>query len=258
MSSKKSNRNRNKGRHRNRKTHTNNANNTSIIPTIPLEEPFFPSCKICLDTSDEELLSPCKCKGTSAYVHSSCLEKWHILEPTKGLTCSVCLHPLAIHYKYPKEVIPTFTHNELVYIYKPYITILFLHCIFVHSYIMIEYNTNYINTEHREHTDNTVSTLSTFQDSYCIYQIAIHLMYLTALYMKLSVKNKLLYLKKWLTLPRISFCMIHIVLINLIPYLYIVGGMIENIYMFLYIIEHTRILEELNSENDFVFTNFIN
>ena len=253
MTRKKTKTNRNTGRYRSKKKNVV-IDNTNTVSSIGLEEPFFPSCKICLDTSDEVLLTPCKCKGTSAYVHSSCLQKWNILEPTKGLTCSVCLHPLAIHYKYAKETIPTFTRNELVYIYKPYTTILFLHCIFVHGYIMITYNTNYIHTHNKL---STLSTLSTFQELYCRYQFAIHLMYILALYMKVTVKNKVLYLKKWLTLPRISFCLVHILLIRLIPYLYIVGGMIENTYMFLYIIEHTRILEELNSENNFVFTNLL-
>ena len=33
-------------------------------------------CKICFDieTSKNKVMSPCKCKGTSAYVHENCLK----------------------------------------------------------------------------------------------------------------------------------------------------------------------------------------
>ena len=34
-----------------------------------------PECRICLDKY-EELISPCKCSGTGAYVHESCLQTW--------------------------------------------------------------------------------------------------------------------------------------------------------------------------------------
>jgi len=35
-------------------------------------------CRICLDVATDELplVRPCLCDGTSAYVHSECLEAW--------------------------------------------------------------------------------------------------------------------------------------------------------------------------------------
>ncbi|KAL3632162.1 hypothetical protein CASFOL_025146 [Castilleja foliolosa] len=35
-----------------------------------------PQCRICLDTEGEDLIAPCKCKGTQKYVHRSCLDNW--------------------------------------------------------------------------------------------------------------------------------------------------------------------------------------
>ncbi|XP_019192989.1 PREDICTED: E3 ubiquitin-protein ligase MARCH11-like [Ipomoea nil] len=35
-----------------------------------------PLCRICLDTEGEDLIAPCRCKGTQKYVHRSCLDNW--------------------------------------------------------------------------------------------------------------------------------------------------------------------------------------
>ena len=38
-----------------------------------------PTCRICFETEIDEndpLLNPCKCDGTSKYVHKSCLNAW--------------------------------------------------------------------------------------------------------------------------------------------------------------------------------------
>jgi len=244
MVSRKSNKSRSKNKDKTKsKTKDKKDNKKDKSNTTSLEETFFPSCKICLDTSDEVLLTPCKCKGTSAYVHSTCLYSWYSLEPTKGLVCSVCLHPLALLYKYKIETIPQFTNKELLYIYKPYMNVMISHIVFVYTYNIL--------------SSNGDSSYKTFQKLYCEYQALLHILYILLLYRKIIVHNKLLYIKKWLVLPRISFLIVHIFLLMLVPYLYIFAGIIENFFMFLYISEHTRIIEEINSENDFTFTNLI-
>ncbi|XP_063241160.1 E3 ubiquitin-protein ligase MARCHF11-like [Bacillus rossius redtenbacheri] len=47
-------------------------------------------CRICLGLSEEELLSPCRCVGTLAFVHRSCLEKW--LSIAGRDYCELCGH----------------------------------------------------------------------------------------------------------------------------------------------------------------------
>lgn len=40
-----------------------------------------PQCRICLDyAGDEELIAPCRCKGTQKYVHRSCLDNWRAVK----------------------------------------------------------------------------------------------------------------------------------------------------------------------------------
>lgn len=50
------------------------------------------SCRICLmvERGDEptQLITPCKCKGSAAYVHSSCLSRW--LEESCTDSCDIC------------------------------------------------------------------------------------------------------------------------------------------------------------------------
>ncbi|EZA62241.1 E3 ubiquitin-protein ligase MARCH3 [Ooceraea biroi] len=46
-------------------------------------------CRIChTNTAKEPLISPCRCKGTLAYVHLSCLERW--LNQSCRTYCELC------------------------------------------------------------------------------------------------------------------------------------------------------------------------
>jgi len=60
-----------------------------------------PVCYMCFDDeniTDNPLISPCKCKGDTRYVHVGCLRKWHTAEADNQIcflssvdaTCSVC------------------------------------------------------------------------------------------------------------------------------------------------------------------------
>lgn len=60
-----------------------------------------PFCYMCFDDEDTEenpLISPCKCRGDTRYVHVNCLRKWHTAEADNQIcflssvdaTCSVC------------------------------------------------------------------------------------------------------------------------------------------------------------------------
>lgn len=60
-----------------------------------------PVCYMCFDDEDSDenpLISPCKCRGDTRYVHVGCLRKWHTAEADNQIcflssvdaTCSVC------------------------------------------------------------------------------------------------------------------------------------------------------------------------
>ena len=44
-------------------------------------------CRICLEDNDE-LIKPCKCNGTIAYVHKACLETW--INASGSNHCEIC------------------------------------------------------------------------------------------------------------------------------------------------------------------------
>jgi hypothetical protein len=50
---------------------------------IDLLNPNQLQCRICLDSEGEdELISPCLCRGTQKFVHRSCLDNWRAVKVT--------------------------------------------------------------------------------------------------------------------------------------------------------------------------------
>ena len=96
-------------------------------------------CRFCLDTerdSGQPFITPCVCKGSVKYIHSSCLKKWVIADETyieERLLCSICKTPFQLA---PLETIPprigytlTILNNGLLvttvheYAYLLYVTV---------------------------------------------------------------------------------------------------------------------------------------
>ncbi|WVZ05508.1 hypothetical protein V8G54_018854 [Vigna mungo] len=100
------------------------SDSSPLVPPLPLTDPSEidleagPSeqiqCRICLETDGRDFIAPCKCKGTSKYVHRECLDHWRAVKPVVDLTAfhvtlrgfllilslqlSLCL--LATHYPF--------------------------------------------------------------------------------------------------------------------------------------------------------------
>lgn len=52
-------------------------------------------CRIChCGSSQEKLLTPCNCRGTSQFVHASCLAGWFTKKRNK--TCELCLYEVNV------------------------------------------------------------------------------------------------------------------------------------------------------------------
>jgi len=102
-------------------------------------------CRICFDegTDDDPLISPCKCKGTSAYVHKSCLSNWRNFNRNSEAwnICMECHAEYIISRKYPIENFLYDTRYKLPVIY-------FSESMFGFSGGLliwyIEYNTDYL------------------------------------------------------------------------------------------------------------------
>lgn len=46
-------------------------------------------CRICLESTGQ-FLSPCKCKGSQKYVHSTCLHTWRTYSDKNEFKCNTC------------------------------------------------------------------------------------------------------------------------------------------------------------------------
>lgn len=73
---------------------SNSAKNFNVLgsekfPPVQIPSANFSSCRICQTVaSGEPLISPCNCKGTLAYIHLSCLERW--LNQSGRNFCELC------------------------------------------------------------------------------------------------------------------------------------------------------------------------
>ncbi|KAG2716536.1 hypothetical protein I3760_03G131300 [Carya illinoinensis] len=57
-------------------------------------------CRICLETDGRDFIAPCKCKGTSKYVHRECLDHWRAVREGFAFShCTTCKAPyhLRVH-----------------------------------------------------------------------------------------------------------------------------------------------------------------
>ncbi|KAK7369390.1 hypothetical protein VNO80_11427 [Phaseolus coccineus] len=51
-------------------------------------------CRICLETDGRHFIAPCKCRGTSKYVHRECLDHWRaVKEGFAFVHCTTCKAP---------------------------------------------------------------------------------------------------------------------------------------------------------------------
>ncbi|KAJ8542019.1 hypothetical protein K7X08_016885 [Anisodus acutangulus] len=51
-------------------------------------------CRICLESDGRDFIAPCKCKGTSKYVHRECLDQWRAVKEGFAFShCTTCKTP---------------------------------------------------------------------------------------------------------------------------------------------------------------------
>ncbi|KAL9229717.1 hypothetical protein vseg_005153 [Gypsophila vaccaria] len=83
---------------------------TPLVPPSPITKPSSVDiesgvsqqiqCRICLETDGRDFIAPCKCKGTSKYVHRECLDQWRSVKEGFAFShCTTCKAPyyLRVH-----------------------------------------------------------------------------------------------------------------------------------------------------------------
>jgi len=63
------------------------------------EKKELPLCRICLsDEGQADLVTPCECRGTIAFVHEACLNKWRTMQhaTSRQDVCQLCMSPYRV------------------------------------------------------------------------------------------------------------------------------------------------------------------
>lgn len=63
------------------------------------------NCRLCFDTFNDELFSPCLCNGSNKYIHRSCLEKWRMSNYNENTAhqCPTCKYEYRIEQSHTKR-----------------------------------------------------------------------------------------------------------------------------------------------------------
>ena len=86
-------------------------NEKQVDLEVPLEESVEePSCRICLEAGGN-LIQPCDCSGSAAFVHKECLVKW--LNISKRANCEICLYEYNIEEENVKNSCMTIFSEDL-------------------------------------------------------------------------------------------------------------------------------------------------
>jgi hypothetical protein len=193
----------------------------------------FPVCRFCLENTslrDNELIAPCRCKGSVEFVHKKCLLKWYSLAPLAiADICQLCRVPYNCIYL-RIEVFP----NENGFLYQflicPYIiTFSFKYLCFLYSGFFLR---NY---------ENAIILIQ-------YHQILIHSLYFYLFYRKVFVQNHTQYRRHFTKGYRVFLILSHL-------FFWAFSYSSENL-LFLYFVDiflpfywhtHLRCLTEINA-----------
>lgn len=98
-------------------------------------------CRFCLepgtlDNRENPLLTPCACKGSSGYVHKTCLWHWRQTDvrENQDIKCPVCLshYDTNIVRMYKRENIPLYTNIPVIqFLHNPILTLVWLNYLYL-------------------------------------------------------------------------------------------------------------------------------
>jgi phosphohistidine phosphatase SixA len=96
----------------------NNNDNNNNDDDDDDDDDHAPTCRICqmkqVETPHLLLIRPCKCSGSLAYVHKTCLNEWRATSPTAQSICSICNYTYKIK-KLPIQFIAIITHPTTIF-----------------------------------------------------------------------------------------------------------------------------------------------
>lgn len=106
-----------------------------------------PTCRFCFEESEEgnPLIQPCKCIGSSQYVHRTCIQRWRRVasDPIHILLCQLCLTEYNLPFLYPLENIQEETiHPVFLFIHYVPILVTIKIALQISMYLLLYYSWN--------------------------------------------------------------------------------------------------------------------
>lgn len=188
-------------------------------------------CRFCLDsveTLKNPLISPCSCKGSVAFIHLICLNKWRIQDPQRNRdACNLCSIAYRIPSIYDIEKMPS---RSIIY----YI---------VDSSVIVNIIINYLGLI----LYLIVPNMFTIKEVFCCIQFLYHGVQVYCMYQLFNVIKKDEYIQYWIQEKRYLLVPFHGVIVSIAMYKNpIVGFVASSLCTNLYWMNHMEILYLMN------------
>ena len=235
----------------------------------------IPECRICFDieTPDDLFISPCHCKGTSKYVHKSCLYSWRNFnrDSIAWRQCMECGTEYTTRHKYPVEnakLFPIIKNASIVYFFQYILCIIFGCAIWVietqDDYLairMLNFNKTLREPSLLTYIKTDELTPQIFYFSYAMFIQGLFSYLYFAIKIQYNIKRKAVYFEKikkqyiCSCFSSVQFILWYYILVfNEQPILFLnVVSFISMIEPFMYyklIKKHNNIIKRMNEENE--------
>jgi hypothetical protein len=208
-------------------------------------------CRICYETGENEsqLLTPCACNGSIAYIHEHCLKTWIKFKniSTSEFVCELCHEKLILKHKYPEE---TFLINRsyksiLTYLLDLGLSLLFIYII---SWILFYFDTindfatvRFLDIHQEKKLLRSIKNENCVGEDICIFyyiSLSIYLIYISfylvcILLSLCKIHRKCFFFK--LIMQPLLLCMCSSSLFVWTYFLYVFYGDLKSIEIFIYV-----------------------
>jgi len=214
------------------------------------------TCRICLeDDTTNNLIYPCKCSGTSKYVHKYCLNQWRTLSENREAyyKCFECNY----YYKLEATVENQYNNNNLLAMIKYLksnmiifllfnMTLIFILATFIanidNNYNIIKFIYGIVPT--------TMSKITSSSIYMCVASIIYILLVIIGLGINIMyMKNKMLYLKYFCKKKSLFAIIVLIFTVILVMFNIVIGTVILTLILQIIFNYHLQTMEKIKQEN---------
>ena len=228
--------------------------------TLPIISTY--DCRLCFDEDTKtNLIYPCRCSGTSKYVHKNCLNEWRMLADNREAfnKCFECDYS----YKFTNEVILQLSqcHSLLKHISLNLISFTVLNFFIMSFIVILLFSVDY---EHRMpnlliHTKNSSSiNRNLYISGYFLWASIIYLGLLLIIFIInfIRIHNKKLYMKHYCKQQNSLFIVILLLCGVILTMDIIIGLFLISVGIQYLIKNHLYSIERIREQNNIEILNY--